>query len=214
VFRAQNNGRSTDNVRTDFGVDRSTFRLAGHIERYKVINQESDFVNLQYDIDALNLLGQLVMGYSFSLLCKYVNLRISRKLISPPHTYHLNGISLKVVKADSTTWKDHIVMVVAKAKRMLGFQKKNCAGLVNREALLWLYHSLVRLHVCFGLQVWAPQSAVNNLFLTEGIQRRASCFIVGKGSDLSNRDRLIMLRLLPLNYQLEYLDLVFFYKCL
>ena len=46
------------------------------------------------------------------------------------------------------------------------------------------------------------------------IVMRASRFIVGKGSDLSYRDRLIKLRLLPLNYWLEYLDLVFFYKCL
>ena len=46
------------------------------------------------------------------------------------------------------------------------------------------------------------------------IAMRASRFIVGKGSDLSYRDRLIKLRLLPLNYWLEYLDLVFFYKCL
>ena len=29
----------------------------------------------------------------------------------------------------------------------------------------------------------------------------------------TNRDRLIFLHLLPLNYWLEYLDLVFFYKC-
>ena len=55
---------------------------------------------------------------------------------------------------------------------------------------------------------------MNNVFLVEGIQRRASHFIVDKGSDLSYRDRLIMLRLLPLNYWLEYLDLVFSYKCL
>ena len=30
--RARNNGRSTDNVRTDWGVDQSTFRLAGHVD--------------------------------------------------------------------------------------------------------------------------------------------------------------------------------------
>ena len=131
---------------------------------------------------------------------------------------------MKVVKAEKdlgilissdTTWKDHIVMVVAKANRMLGFLKRNCAGSLNREALLRLYHSLVRSHTCmFGSQVWAPQSGVNNLFLVKGILRRASRFIVGKRSNPSYRDRLMMLRLLPLNYWLEYLDLVFFYKCL
>ena len=189
---------------------------------YKVINLESDFVNLQRDLDALSTLVYFSNELFFQP-SKCVNLRISRKRISPPRTYSLNGIRLKVVKAEKdlgvlsssdTTWKDHIVMVVAKANKMLGFLRRNSAGLVNWEALLRLYHSLVRSHVCFCSQVWAPQSAVNNLFLVEGIQRRASRFMVGKGSDLSYRDRLIMLRLLPLDYWLEYLDLVFFYKCL
>ena len=32
INRARNNGRSMDNVRTDWGVDQSTFRLAGHVD--------------------------------------------------------------------------------------------------------------------------------------------------------------------------------------
>ena len=32
INRARNNGRSTDNVRTDWGVDQSTFRLAGNVD--------------------------------------------------------------------------------------------------------------------------------------------------------------------------------------
>ena len=32
-IRARNNGRSTDNVQTDWRVDWSTFRLAGHVVR-------------------------------------------------------------------------------------------------------------------------------------------------------------------------------------
>ena len=56
-----------------------------------------------------------------------------------------NGFSLEVVKAkkdlgvlisSDMTWKDHIIMAVAQANKMLGFLKRNCAGLVNREALL------------------------------------------------------------------------------
>ena len=35
--RARNNGRSTDNVPTDWGVDQSTFRLAGHVDRSQSI---------------------------------------------------------------------------------------------------------------------------------------------------------------------------------
>ena len=92
------------------------------------------------------------------------------------------------------TSKDYIVMVVAKPNKVLGFLKRTCAGLVDREALWLLYH----FYVCFCSHASAPQSAVNNLFLIEGIQKKASRFNVGKGSDLSYRDHLIKLRLLQL----------------
>ena len=47
------------------------------------------------------------------------------------------------------------------------------------------------------------------------MQRRATRFILKRNSsNLSYKDRLIKLKLLPLSYWLEYLDLVFFFKCL
>ena len=48
----------------------------------------------------------------------------------------------------------------------------------------------------------------------EQVQRRATRFIAGKGRDLCYSDRLIKLKLLPLNYWPEYLDIVFFYECM
>ena len=33
AYRAQNNGRSKDNVRPDWGFERSKVRLAGHVDR-------------------------------------------------------------------------------------------------------------------------------------------------------------------------------------
>ena len=45
--RAQNNGRSTDNVRTDWGFDRSNFRLAGHVDRSK-FNSVENKINLSF----------------------------------------------------------------------------------------------------------------------------------------------------------------------
>ena len=47
VLRAQNNGRSTDNVRTDCGFDRSNFRLAGHVDRSK-FNRIENEINLRF----------------------------------------------------------------------------------------------------------------------------------------------------------------------
>ena len=105
-------------------------------------------------------------------------------------------------------------MIVAKANRLLGFIRRSCAGIVGSVALLRLYCSLVRLHFCYCSQLWAPQSVIRNLFLVEKVQRRATRFILKNSSNLSYKDRLIKLKLLPLNYWLEYLDLVFFFKYL
>jgi len=40
--RARNNGRSTDNVRTVCGFDRSNFRVAGHVDRSKLNRIENE----------------------------------------------------------------------------------------------------------------------------------------------------------------------------
>ena len=45
--RARNNGRSTDNVRTDSGFDRSNFRLAGHVDRSK-FNRIENEINFRF----------------------------------------------------------------------------------------------------------------------------------------------------------------------
>ena len=72
------------------------------------------------------------------------NLRVSRKHISPVYSYSLDGTSLKVVSSvkdlgvmvtKDLTWSNHVRYVTAKANRMLGFIKKNCAGIINKDEL-------------------------------------------------------------------------------
>ena len=46
-IRARNNGRSTDNVRTDCGFDWSNFRLAGHVDWSK-FNRIENEINLMF----------------------------------------------------------------------------------------------------------------------------------------------------------------------
>ena len=106
-----------------------------------------------------------------------------------------------------------MLMKVAKANRLLCFIRRSCAGIDGSVALLRLYCSLLRSHFCYCSQFWAPQSVISNLFLVEKVQR-ATRFILKNSSNLSYKDRLIKLKLLPLNYWLEYLNLVFFFKCL
>ena len=57
---------------------------------YKVIYQESDFVNLQRDLDALSTWS--VSNELFFQPTKCVNLPISRKRNSPSRNYSLNGV--------------------------------------------------------------------------------------------------------------------------
>ena len=47
LLKFPNNGRSTDNVRTDCGFDRSNFRLAGHVDRSQ-FNRIENVINLRF----------------------------------------------------------------------------------------------------------------------------------------------------------------------
>ena len=119
---------------------------------------------------------------------------------------------LGVTITKELTWNEHITLIVSKANKKLGFIKRNCLNILNTRTLTLLYTSLVRSYFCHASQVWAPQSIVNDLMIIEKTQRRATKFIC-KNDNLSYKDRLIQLKLLPLNYWLEYLDIVFFFKC-
>ena len=74
---------------------------------------------------------------------KCENRRVSRKRISPVRSYSLDDTSLKVVKVKDLgvmvtkdlTWSNHVRCVTAKANRMLGFITRNCAGIINKDAL-------------------------------------------------------------------------------
>ena len=77
-----------------------------------------------------------------------------------------------------------------------------------------LYLTLVRSKLCYASQVWAPQS-ITSIKRIERIQRRATKFILDLPffCDISYNQRLEMLNLLPVCYWHEYLDMVFFFKC-
>ena len=77
-----------------------------------------------------------------------------------------------------------------------------------------LYLTLVRSQLCYASQVWAPQS-IRSIKRIERIQRRATKFILDLPffCDISYNQRLEMLNLLPVCYWHEYLDMVFFFKC-
>ena len=122
---------------------------------------------------------------------------------------------LGVIVTGNLLWNSHVDSISAKANKMLGFLKRNCSKEISSNALKALYLALVRSHLGYCGQIWAPQSVIRNILLVEAVQRTATKFIckLSKTDHYSYRDRLVQLNLLPLSYWLEYLDLVFFFKC-
>lgn len=155
---------------------------------------------------------------------KCENLRITRKRCSPERTYTLNETTLKIVTSArdlgvqvsyNLLWADHIANIISKANRMLGFLRRHCSKGVSCDIQKILYTSLVRSHLIYASQVWSPclRGSIYLMRSLEGVQRRATRFIL-RGFELDYKCRLIQLKLLPLCYFLEYLDLLFLFRCI
>ena len=184
---------------------------------FKTIMFAADTELLQSDLDSLSEWSTINELDFQPHKCE--NLRISRKCISFDRSYHICNIELKcfssqrdlgVLISSDLSWNKYIDTIIAKANRMLGFLKRNCTKDLSPRAVKSLSIAFVRSHLGYCSQVWALQSVIRNMKL---IQRRATKFICKTSTDLTYRDRLVFLHLLPLNYWLEYLDLVFFCKC-
>ena len=104
-----------------------------------------------------------------------------------------------------------------KANRMLGFIRRSPLDTHDHDKRTrkLLYLSLVRNNLAYCSQVCAPQ-AVNLIIGIETIQRRVTYFIqsLPYRSEVSNKQRLLKIGLLPLSYWHEFLDLVCVFKCL
>ena len=187
---------------------------------FKCITSIEGCVALQSDLNALSDWATLNELEFQPKKCE--NLRITRKRFSFDRVYCINiNEELKCVSSQkdlgvnvssNLSWNNHIDSISAKGNKMLGFLKRNCSKDMTSNTLKVLYLALVRSHLGYCSQLWAPQSIVRNILIIESVQRRATKFIC-KYSTASYKDRLIHLNLLPLNYWLEYLDLVFYFKC-
>ena len=112
-------------------------------------------------------------------------------------------------------WANHIVNIISKANQMLGFLPRHCSKSVSCDIQKTLYISLVRSHLIYASQVWST-CLCGSIYLKrslKSVQRRTTRFILS-GFELDYKCRLIQLRLLPLCYFLEYLDLPFVFRCI
>ncbi len=153
--------------------------------------------------------------------CKVLS--ITRKRRPLVAEYIINGETLLHVSSQKDlgvtfssdlSWNVHIQEQVTKANRMLGMLKRSTARVKNVNTRRCLYVTLVRSHLAYASQVWSPQTITMCMEL-ERIQRRATKFILALpfDSDTPYKTRLASLRILPLSYWHEYLDILYLFKC-
>ena len=92
--------------------------------------------------------------------------------------------------------------IVFKANRMLGLLKRTCPLMTDIKVRRTLYLSLVKSQLTYATEVWSPAS-VNLRTILERVQRRATRWILRtRIGEMSYKQRLLTLRLLPLAYDI------------
>jgi hypothetical protein len=186
----------------------------------KRVVSRHDSVDLQSDIDNLNSWAAL-NGLAFNdSKCK--SQRITRRKTPLIYPYAMNGQLLSDVKQEKDlgvwihsdlTWNKQVVEQSSKANKLLGFIKRSCKEIRNPRTRRCLFLAIVRPHIGYATQTWAPQT-IELIKRVERVQRRASKFILNLPYDCQTtyKYRLIESKLLPLSFWHEYLDLVLLFK--
>ena len=120
---------------------------------YRVIETPQDTELLQTDLHSLcNWSTSSDLNFN---LKKCTGIRFSRKRTKKSPDYNLNHPQititftqkdLSIIISNNLKWTPHISNIVSKANQMLGF-----------------HLTLVRAHLCYGREIWAPQSTSRNL---------------------------------------------------
>ena len=116
-----------------------------------------------------------------------------------------------VVIDSKLSFEDHIVEKVNKANIILGVIRRSFEYL-DRNTLVMLYKSLVRPHIEYANQAWAPYKK-KHIDMLENVQRRATRLVPGL-SELPYSDRLKALKLPSLAYRRIRGDMIETYKIL
>ena len=94
---------------------------------YKITKSNSDFLDVQHDLDSLQNWSTINEIFSNHL----------RKRQSSERSYRLMDAELKIVSASKDLggtvskdlkWTAHIAQVIAESDKMLGFLKRNCSS--------------------------------------------------------------------------------------
>ena len=146
-----------------------------------------DASSLQEDLGRLSTWSEL-SGLLFNE-AKWKAQHITRKTKPILSSYKLNNTcntalewyaaekDLGVWITKDLTWYKQVNEQSSRANKLLGYLKTNTRFILRTELRRTLYLALVRPHLGYATQIWAPQS-IELIVKLERIQRRATKFIL------------------------------------
>ena len=188
---------------------------------FKEIRNLDDCARLQNDIISLcNWSSLWKLNFNLSK-CKV--LRLTRSKQPFLYSYDMNGTVLELVNSmldlgvtvqSDHKWNEHVLNITARANSMLGFIKRTVGHSTSIDCRKALYVTLVRSVLEYCSPIWSPGSRMLTKLL-EGVQRRATRFILGTGPEHPDyKSRLTSLGMLPLTFRREAADVLLFVKSL
>ena len=124
--------------------------------------------------------------------------------LNTPKSCGPDKITSRLLKECS--WNNHIDIIIIKANKMLSVIKRTCTNECDQKSLIILYKSLVWSQLEYASQLWSPYTK-EKITALELVQRCATKFILK--TDLSNPERLVALKLSPLEYKRDIGSLFF-----
>ena len=187
---------------------------------FKAIRRPEDAFALQTDLTNLHT-WSMASGLGFSESKCHAQ-SITRKKYPICTNYKINDFPLQstccerdlgVRICSDLGWKEQVLDQTARANKLLGYVRRNAHRIESISIRRSMYLTMVRPHIGYATQVWAPQS-IDLVLKLERIQRRATRYILNLpfSSSVCYTSRLQSLSLLPICYWHEYLDLVLIFK--
>lgn len=151
---------------------------ADDLKLYKAVSEAAHVHVLQSELNKVNdwcRANRMVLNCN---KCFYI--KFTRKKISMPATYILNGVTLKESKEtrdlgiimDSTlSYRPHFNKMINKANKLSGFISRQIKTLRDPKILIPVYYSLVRSLVEYCSQVWNPVYKIHS-YRIEQVQKR------------------------------------------
>lgn len=148
------------------------------------IKNSEDASLLQSDLNNLQI-WSAASGLVFNATkCKVMS--VTRKINPVLTTYKLANIELEktederdlgVWTTNNLTWNKQVFAQAGRANKLLGYLKRNTIYITGVSIRRTLYFGLIRPHLGYAIQAWAPQF-VQLISKLERIQRRATRFIL------------------------------------